>query len=851
MKPLRHDASRPAAPAATDWEDDDDAPFTTGAPEHDFAVRRVTLIVLLLAAIVLPCVYVAVMAYNDLRTREATARDVTMRTVRVAEEHALKVFDLTETLDARIVDLVQDLDDESVRKSEADIHDALNTIGGGYPQVAAVSIFGASGMLLANSLYYPAPHASIANRDDFIGIRDNKVIEHISRPMRGPMRSTTPSLVFNTGVARQHSDGSFAGMVSIALKSSYFNAFYRDLLGGESSPMSMALTRSDGAVLASYPPPPETGDEKLDEHEAPFVNASASSPRAGIIRVEHDGASEIVAYRQVGSYPVYVICAYRAPAIWRAWYEHLSVLFISMFAPSLALWCVIWLSLKRLRVEEQAWDRWQAEASMRRSIESAYRQSRKMEALGNLVGSVAHDFNNLLMIISSNIQIVRRRGAAHLDIELTAIERALKNGQSLTRQLLGVARKQPLRSETIDVPQWLGSSCRELLKTSLGSKSALVFDMPPGIWPIRVDIAELELAVINLSVNARDAMPTGGRFTIAAQNITFRHEDGFPLTGDFVQLSLADTGSGMAPEVLAHAFEPLFTTKPKGMGTGLGLPQVFAFCERSGGIATIDSALGEGTTVRLYLPRAHHRRGAARRARVARSVLAGNRSAAGRPAHPAGRGQRRGGRRYRGAAVVARPSRHLRGQRRRRARADRRAARSRGRVAALRPGDLRYPHAGHAQRHRPGRGDRGTPGHAARDPRHRLRGGTRPHAARECARALQALRHRAARRHAACDPAGARCAQERTDSRLRRGSGQDGGGEVDCPAGRVGGPRRGRVRNAKWSGAGQRAECSTCAGEIPRPAPPAARRACSAHIRLIFRATAQAVFVAWRRTQSA
>jgi signal transduction histidine kinase/CheY-like chemotaxis protein len=604
MKPLRHDASRPAAPAATDWEDDDDAPFTTGAPEHDFAVRRVTLIVLLLAAIVLPCVYVAVMAYNDLRTREATARDVTMRTVRVAEEHALKVFDLTETLDARIVDLVQDLDDESVRKSEADIHDALNTIGGGYPQVAAVSIFGASGMLLANSLYYPAPHASIVNRDDFIGIRDNKVIEHISRPMRGPMRSTTPSLVFNTGVARQHSDGSFAGMVSIALKSSYFNAFYRDLLGGESSPMSMALTRSDGAVLASYPPPPETGDEKLDEHEAPFVNASASSPRAGIIRVEHDGASEIVAYRQVGSYPVYVICAYRAPAIWRAWYEHLSVLFISMFAPSLALWCVIWLSLKRLRVEEQAWDRWQAEASMRRSIESAYRQSRKMEALGNLVGSVAHDFNNLLMIISSNIQIVRRRGAAHLDIELTAIERALKNGQSLTRQLLGVARKQPLRSETIDVPQWLGSSCRELLKTSLGSKSALVFDMPPGIWPIRVDIAELELAVINLSVNARDAMPTGGRFTIAAQNITFRHEDGFPLTGDFVQLSLADTGSGMAPEVLAHAFEPLFTTKPKGMGTGLGLPQVFAFCERSGGIATIDSALGEGTTVRLYLPRA-------------------------------------------------------------------------------------------------------------------------------------------------------------------------------------------------------------------------------------------------------
>ncbi|KAF1051283.1 MAG: Sensor kinase CckA [Burkholderia gladioli] len=560
----------------------------------------------------LPCVYVAVMAYNDLRAREATARDVTMGTVRVAEEHALKVFDLTETLDARIVDLVQDLDDPAIRNAEADIHDTLNTIGGGYPQVAVVSIFGASGMLLANSLYYPAPHASIANRDDFIGVRDGKVIEHISRSMHGPLRSTTPSLVFNTGVPRRHSDGSFAGMVSIALKSSYFNAFYRDLLGGDKSPMSMALTRSDGSVLASYPPPPGTGDEKLDEHDAPFVNADARNPRSGIIHVEHeDGSNEIVAYRQVGSYPVYVTCAYRTSAIWSAWYEHLSGLFISMFAPSLALWCVIWLSLKRLRVEEEAWDRWQAEASMRRSIESAYRQSREMEALGNLVGSVAHDFNNLLMIISSNIQIVRLRGTALIDTELTAIERALKNGQSLTRQLLGVARKQPLRSETIDVPQWLGSSCRELLKTSLGSKSALIVEMPPRVWPIRVDIAELELAVINLSVNARDAMPIGGRFTIAAQNITFRREDRFPLTGDFVQIALSGTGNGMAPEVLAHAFELLFTTKAKGMGTGtgLGLPQVFAFCERSGGIATIDSAVGEGTTVRLYLPRAGERDG--------------------------------------------------------------------------------------------------------------------------------------------------------------------------------------------------------------------------------------------------
>src|SRR5579875_3594205 len=133
---------------------------------------------------------------------------------------------------------------------------------------------------------------------------------------------------------------------------------------------------------------------------------------------------------------------------------------------------------------------------MRRSIESAYRQSRKMQALGNLVGSVAHDFNNLLMIVSTNVQIARRRGPIGLDRELTAMERALKSGQSLTRQLLGVARKQPLRSEVIGIGKWV-TTVRELLRASLGAKVALHSEVAADIWPIRVDSAELELALIN------------------------------------------------------------------------------------------------------------------------------------------------------------------------------------------------------------------------------------------------------------------------------------------------------------------------------------------------------------------
>ncbi|RKT20362.1 signal transduction histidine kinase [Paraburkholderia sp. RAU2J] len=578
----------------------EDASFPA-VPEQNFQVRRITLIALLVAAILLPCAYVAAMALSDLRTREADATDMTLRTVRVAEEHALKVFDMNETLDARIIDLTEGLDDDGIRAREAEIHEKLRTMGGGYPQVAAVSIFGSEGALLASSRYYPSPVLSIGMRDDFVGIRDGNAREQVSKVMTGHVAGEQ---VFNMGVERRAADGSFAGVVSVALRPSYFDAFYRELLGGSNStPMIMTLVRTDGAVLAHFPRTPREAAAMASN--SPFAEAVAQGRRAGVVRMRSnlDGDTLILAFRHVGAYPVYVLCGYRTSAIWAAWYRHLSVLILSMFTPSIALWCVIWLSLRRLGAEEEAWERWQAEASMRRSIESAYRQSRKMEALGTLVGSVAHDFNNLLMILSSNVQIVRRRGVDGLERELSAMERALKSGQSLTRQLLGVARKQPLRTETLLLEQWL-PTCRELLRASLGAKVSLVIDPGADTWPTRVDVAELELALINIAVNARDAMPNGGRFTVRATNIVFRHEDGFPLTGDFVQLSLEDTGVGMAPEVLARAFEPLFTTKPKGMGTGLGLPQVFAFCESSGGLAAIDSAVGAGTSVRLYLPRA-------------------------------------------------------------------------------------------------------------------------------------------------------------------------------------------------------------------------------------------------------
>ena len=217
-----------ASSVAHEWQDEAAYP---AVPEPDFAARRVTLIILLAAAIVLPCIYAAATAYNDFHARLAAASDTAARTARIAEEHALKVFDLNETLDARVADLVRDLDNAGIREREADIHDKLMQIGGGYPQVASVSIFGPEGLLLANSRYYPAPRASIATRDDFVGIRGGKILEHVSKTMI--WHAGNGEAVFNTGIARRNADGSFAGLVSVALRRSYFEAFYRELLGSE------------------------------------------------------------------------------------------------------------------------------------------------------------------------------------------------------------------------------------------------------------------------------------------------------------------------------------------------------------------------------------------------------------------------------------------------------------------------------------------------------------------------------------------------------------------------------------------------------------------------------------------
>jgi len=239
----------------------------------------------------------------------------------------------------------------------------------------------------------------------------------------------------------------------------------------------------------------------------------------------------------------------------------------------------------------------------RNRAEEALRQSQRMEAIGQLTGGVAHDFNNLLMVINGAAEKVKRTvPEKQVKLPLEMIATAVKRGQKLTGQLLSFARRQTLETEVIDLAETL-PHISEMLKRSLRGDIEIKAFAPDRACRARVDPGELELALLNLGVNARDAMPDGGVLSLAVRHVRLSGEaavDG--LRGEFVAIELMDCGIGIAAEVLPRVFDPYFTTKGAGKGTGLGLSQVYGFAKQSGGTAIIQSKLGRGTTVSIYLP---------------------------------------------------------------------------------------------------------------------------------------------------------------------------------------------------------------------------------------------------------
>lgn len=264
-----------------------------------------------------------------------------------------------------------------------------------------------------------------------------------------------------------------------------------------------------------------------------------------------------------------------------------------------------------LRVEDrtrqlaEANQRLTTEMAERERTEVALRQAQKMEAVGQLTGGIAHDFNNLLMTIMGNLQLLGAR------LKDESLQRYVRNamhgaerGAKLVRQLMAFSRKQDLAPEPVDVNE-LAGIVSELLSRTIGTGIRIEVVAQDDLWPALADATQLELMLLNLAFNARDAMPKGGIITIetAALDRVPDHMRGDLQPGQYVCVSVKDTGTGMSPEVLARAFDPFFTTKEPGKGTGLGLSQAYGFARQSGGAIKIESELDRGTTVCIFLPR--------------------------------------------------------------------------------------------------------------------------------------------------------------------------------------------------------------------------------------------------------
>jgi signal transduction histidine kinase/CheY-like chemotaxis protein len=260
--------------------------------------------------------------------------------------------------------------------------------------------------------------------------------------------------------------------------------------------------------------------------------------------------------------------------------------------------------LERLNADLQ--HRVESETAARAAAQTELFKLQKLDAVGQLTGGISHDFNNLLTVIISGLQLLGQvQDPSHRARVLRRVEDAAWRGARLTQRLLAFARRQPLHADWLDLAHHM-DTIRELLTHGLRENISVRDDVDAGLWPVEVDVAALELALLNLAVNARDAMPRGGSLVISARNVRLPADRAarFDVAdGDYVELGVADTGTGMRAELLERVFEPFFTTKAEGKGTGLGLAQVYGFAKQSGGSAWVESAPNQGTVVRLLLPR--------------------------------------------------------------------------------------------------------------------------------------------------------------------------------------------------------------------------------------------------------
>jgi len=515
------------------------------------------------------------------------------RTLDVAHEHALKVFETIDRSLSEIAEIIHGIPDAGIVSREESLHQRLKQLADALPQVKSTWIFDAKGHALVNSLVAPAPAMDFSDRDYFSAHVARDVGTFIGEALK-PRPPYQGAAFFGVSRRRENEDGSFAGVIQASVLPEYFENFYARI--GREPGSFFALGRPDGAVLARFP----SVDRALQlDGNGPIGRKIAANPAGGLITVTSptDGIERRLGYQRLAEFPIYVSAGLETSAIRARWIATMSQHLIFGAPATALLFFLLALALRRTR-------NLYAEADRRAEAEEALKHGQRLEALGQLTGGVAHDFNNLLTVIRASVDLLRRpelseaRRLRYIEAISDTVSRAAK----LTGQLLAFARRQTLKPELFDVGKSV-QTLGEMIATLIGPRIEIVTQMPDEPCFTNADAGQFETAIINIAVNARDAMDGAGRLTIAV-----RRAEQLPTPGThphgYVAVSVADTGAGIPPDRVGRIFEPFFTTKEVGHGTGLGLSQVFGFAKQSGGEVAVTSEVGKGSTFTLYLPRA-------------------------------------------------------------------------------------------------------------------------------------------------------------------------------------------------------------------------------------------------------
>lgn len=540
-------------------------------------------------SLALPAGVLAFSIWQDWQSIHEQARERIQSSLDVLHEQTQKSLQTVERSISETNEVLRGMSDEAIRASESALYLRLKRTQQALPQIESIWAFDKNGHPLVSSTILPVPRDLNNSDRSYFQAQLNSFDTYISEVLRA--RVGTQRFFVVSGRRTSDPAAGFQGVIGITVTPDSFSEFYRKLSRGRDA---FGLVRSDGTVLARFP------EGRIEDIRGPndLSRAMEKQPTAGLLEMQSplDLLERIVGYQKVRGYEIYVVAGIEKAAL-RAEFWRDTLLRLAVGIP-IAL-SLLALSLYALRRAESYRD----EVVRREAAEAALKQGQRLEALGQLTGGVAHDFNNLLMVIQGSAHRIKRTLAAdaRLARSFQAIEEAVNRGSTLTRQLLSFSRRQPQDPVVVDLKFRL-PQMQEMLQASLRGDIVVRTEISPELGRVKIDVNELELALLNLAVNARDAMSDGGQLIIGARNVG-ASEAPPGLSGEYVAIAVQDTGCGIPDEILDRVFEPFFTTKEVGRGTGLGLSQVYGFARQSGGTAIVESQQGRGTRVTIYLPR--------------------------------------------------------------------------------------------------------------------------------------------------------------------------------------------------------------------------------------------------------